>query len=293
MSLLDVLGIIQSHLGWSRYKKGRKLKYYKELFVKDKTFAETLNQPCRQEEACVITTRASCYLINDICLKEDCHQHEIIKLMYHMLVENYFGKVTIVSSNPTISASENDIRNDTRTPLSSSTPKKPIENEKLLLSYADPPTSFDFEQSFVKPVTSLTLPPPNKVLPPLEFDYSYTVQGSKKLKPQDKVKIQECIHDCNRLRLYTSEEVKWYVQLIEDVGVLAPKLSKLIGIEMKELVRRMNEGELNHREFSLLDEYRNETSWVVKLLLECVTKDRTWTSGTTEKRGSTRSTKNT
>ena len=288
LCLADILTTIQSHLNWSRFTKRRKLKYFQELLTKQNSFDEMIYLQCEHEDSCFITNRASIYLMNDIYLKEDFKGNEIINLMYNMLTGDYFTKVTSIQSNrENIETYQKDKRTPSvlTGPLSTSTPLKSTPKFDVLVSHKpNSSSSFTFEDSLANKVTSLTLPPSNKVLPPLDLSYDYIIQSKKRLKIKDKFKIQELLHDCTRLGLITSEQISWYVKLIENIGLIAPELLKLMDMELKDATRRMNEDELSHRQFSLLDEYRSQTSWAIKLLIESITKDKTWIAGTPEKR---------
>ena len=118
----------------------------------------------------------------------------------------------------------------------------------------------------------MTLPTSSKNLPQLTFE----LETDTKLKENDKIKVIEFFHDCERLGLEIEEQMNWHVELLRNLTRTIPDLAKLLEMEIKNTDDRYETNNLDHKNFSLTHEYREQTSWALRLAIESLTIDKTW-----------------
>ena len=128
-------------------------------------------------------------------------------------------------------------------------------------------------------VFSLMLPTSNKIQPPL----TYELETDTKLKENDKIKVIEFLHDCERLGLETEEQINWYVELLRNPTRTISDFAKLLEMEIKNTDDCYETSNLNHKNFSLMHEYHEQTSWALRLAIETLTLDKTWSLDKTTK----------
>ena len=74
------------------------------------------------------------------------------------------------------------------------------------------------------------------------------------------------LNECGKYELKSRANQLWYIEVIEDVSRITPKLNRLLDLEIKYNQERYDQGELNHRIFSVDDVYREHSFWAFRLL---------------------------
>ena len=104
----------------------------------------------------------------------------------------------------------------------------------------------------------LLLPPLHDVIKKEAINISFDLNS----------KIPEFLNECGKYELKSRANQLWYIELIEDVSRITPKLNRLLDLEIKHNQERYDRGELNHRIFSVDDLYREHSFWAFRLLQE-------------------------
>ena len=102
------------------------------------------------------------------------------------------------------------------------------------------------------------------------------METDTKLKENDKIKVIEFLHDCKRLDLETEEQMNWYAELLRNLTRTILDLAKLLEMEIKYTDDRYETNNLDHKNFSLMQEYREQISRALRLAIETLTPDKTW-----------------
>ena len=130
----------------------------------------------------------------------------------------------------------------------------------------------------VQLVMSLVLPKSN-CIPPSNEEIGLTTD-----LPWDKEgKVSEFLRECEKYGFKTRSKQVWYANLIQKASLCSGDFCEMLDLEIKYNQQRYERNELNHRKFTLFDEYRRHSSWVLKLreenLLDYSTKENKETKG--------------
>ena len=267
LSLSDILSVLQNYTKWNKFMKYRRQKTYSDLFQNNDDFCTPVYQPCKSKTNCFVTKRAACYVINDLILKKELQWHETVKLFYELLDGDYFSKVTVSPMSSLFSSFERISRVDVPaaaplnyayeacTNINVSTLNAQVQEASSNPTITLPSSSINIPVSVLKKLLLIKFPASNKVLPPLESTCNYDLQTMFQLTLKDRLKIDEFMNDCERFGFHKPEEINWYVDLLENIKNVLPDMAKRIELELKSIVSRCSDQELDHREFCILEEY--------------------------------------
>ena len=277
-SVSDVYGIIKDITGWSRQVKSYNLTQMMKKMQSVPEYAITAYCVCTDKIQYYISERALSYILIDLQLSEPSHfcQNKVCKFLLDNSSKSTLGNIMypiLLMGRPVGCHSENEqlISN----PADSKMDDSGLDSVSNMSSVSDLSTS-SFEdlvkhQGISDLVRSLRPPPSSKFLPPL----TDIVSEVKNCNNCDE-NMKEFVFDCQKYGLTSNDDQQWYAKLISKISELGDDMSILLEKEIKYHDKRFQSGDIDHRDFNVVDDYRAHTSWAVRLFMEILLQNKSW-----------------
>ena len=277
-SVSDVYGIIKDITGWSRQVKSYNLTQMTKKMQSVPEYAITAYCVCTDKIQYYISERALSYILIDLQLSEPSHfcQNKVCKFLLDNSSKSTLGNIMypiLLMGRPVGCHSENErlISN----PADSKMDDSGLDSVSNMSSVSDLSTS-SFEdlvkhQGISDLVRSLRPPPSSKFLPPL----TDIVSEVKNCNNCDE-NMKEFVFDCQKYGLTSNDDQQWYAKLISKISELGDDMSILLEKEIKYHDKRFQSGDIDHRDFNVVDDYRAHTSWAVRLFMEILLQNKSW-----------------